>query len=98
MGMILEKNVWTLELSKNGIAQYGPEYDQSRIFDIRPKPKFSFKKMRPSAEDISRSRRYEVSFSSPNSEVKCIKYDILDFCNHLLVTANFAFENNRVLL
>ena len=40
MGMILEKNVWTLELSKNGIAQYGPEYDRSRIFDIRPKPKF----------------------------------------------------------
>ena len=62
------------------------EYDRSRIFDIRPKPKFSFEKIRPSAEGISRSRRYEISFSSPNSEVECIKYDILDFCNPLLVT------------
>ena len=37
-----------------------PVYDQSRIFDIRPKPKFSFKKIRPSAEGMSRSQRYEV--------------------------------------
>ena len=51
-----------------------PEYDQSRIFDIRPKPKFSFKKIRPSAEGISQSRRYEVSFSSPSSEVHQIRY------------------------
>ncbi len=28
-------------------------YDRSHIFDIRPKPKFSFKKIRPSAEDLS---------------------------------------------
>ena len=74
------------------------EYDRSRIFDIRPKPKFSFKKIRPSAEGISRSRRYKISLSSPNSEVECIKYDVLDFCNNLLLTANFPFENNRVLL
>ena len=71
------------------------EYDRSRIFDIRPKPKFSFKKIRPSAEGIS--RRYEVSFSSPNSEVEFINYHLLDFCNYLLVAANFPFENNRVL-
>ena len=36
--------------------------------------------------------------STSLSEVECIKYDILDFCNHLLVTANFSFENNMVLL
>ena len=77
---------------------FGAEYDRSCNFDIRPKPKISFKKIRPSAEGISRSRRQEVSFSSPNSEVECIKYDILDFCNHLLVTANFPLENNMVLL
>ena len=28
------------------------EYDQSRIIDIRPKPKFSFSKIRPSAEGM----------------------------------------------
>ena len=39
-----------------------------------------------------------VQISSPNTEVECIKYDILDFCNHLFVAANFPFENNRVLL
>ena len=33
------------------------------------------------------------SLSSPNSKVECIKYNILDFCNYLLVTANFFFEN-----
>ena len=41
---------------------------------------------------------YEISFSSPNSEVECIKYNILDFFNHFLVTPNSPFENNRVLL
>ena len=35
-------------------------YDRSRIFDIRPKLKFSFWKIRPSAEGLSWSRRYEV--------------------------------------
>ena len=34
-------------------------YDRSRIFDIRPKPKFSFKKIRLLAEGISRSQRYK---------------------------------------
>ena len=85
-------------LSQLGIQQGDPmgqawiyllrtEYDRSRIFDIRPKPKFSFQKIRPSAEDLSQSRRYEFckfclwnSFSSPNSEVECIKYNLLDFC------------------
>ena len=38
----------------------GPEYDRSCIFDIRPKPKFSLWKIRPSAEGLSRSRRYEI--------------------------------------
>ena len=56
------------------------------------------KKIRPLAKGISRSRRYKISFTSPNSEVECIKYDILDFCNHLLLPANFPFENNRVFL
>ena len=87
-------------LVKSGLCKYQfpTEYDRSNIFDIRPKPKFSFKKIKPTAEGISQSRRYEISFSSPNGEVECIKYHILDFCNHLLVTANFPFENNRVLL
>ena len=35
-------------------------YDRSRIFDIRPKPKFSFQKIRPSVKGLSRSRRYLV--------------------------------------
>jgi hypothetical protein len=66
-----------------------PEYDRSRIFDIRPKPK-------PKVQSF-------VNFalgtpSSHNSEVECIKYNLLDFCNHLSVTANVPFENNRVLL
>ena len=74
------------------------EYDRSRIFDNRQKPKFYFKKIRPSVQGTRQSRRYKISFGSLNSEVECIKYDILDFCNHLLVTANFPFENNRVLL
>ena len=30
--------------------------------------------------------------------MECINYNFLDFCNYLLVTANFHFENNRVLL
>ena len=34
------------------------EYDQSRIFDIRPKPKFSF--LEAFAKGISQSRRYDV--------------------------------------
>ena len=38
------------------------------------------------------------SFSSHKSEVECIKYNLLDFCNYLLVTANFPFENNSFLL
>ena len=38
------------------------------------------------------------SFSSPNSEVECIKYNLLDFCNYLLVAANFPLENDRILL
>ena len=48
--------------NKNSILDFCPRpvYDRSRIFDIRPKPKFSFKKIRPSAEDISQSRRYEL--------------------------------------
>jgi hypothetical protein len=29
--------------------------------------------------------------------VECIKYNLLDFRNYLLATANFPFENNRVL-
>ena len=33
----------------------------------------------------------------PISEVECIKYNLIDFCNYLLVTANFLFENNRVV-
>ena len=97
--------IYKFNISKTNVHTYcflqstlRAEYDRSRIFDIRPKPKSSFKKIRPSAEGISRSRRNEISFCSPNSEVECIKYDILDFCNHLLVTANFSFENTRVLL
>ena len=35
-------------------------YDQSRIFDLMLKPKFSFQKIKPSAEGISQSSRYEV--------------------------------------
>ena len=54
-------------------------------------------KIRTLAEGISQSRRYEVSFNSPNPEVESIKNNILDFCNHLLVTANFPFEINRFL-
>ena len=34
------------------------EYDRSRIFDIRPKPKTLIQKIRPSAEGLSRSRSY----------------------------------------
>ena len=65
--------------------------------------KFSFQKIRHS----SRSRMYEVlyfclwnSFSSPKSEVECIKYNIIDFCdrNYLFVAAGFLFANNRRLL
>ena len=41
------------------------------------------KKIKPTAEGISQSRRYEISFSSPNGEVECIKYDIVDFCDWL---------------
>ena len=37
---------------------YVPEYDRSRIFDIRPKPKTLIQKIRPSAEDLSGSRSY----------------------------------------
>ena len=60
-------------------------YDQSHIFHIRLKPKFS--------SFVNFALRN--SFSSPNSEVGCIKYNLLDFCNYLLVTANLPFENNR---
>ena len=67
-------------------------YDQSRIFDIRLKPKFSFLKIRPSAEGIKVWSFVNFNF------VECIKYNLLDFCNYLLVTANFPLENNRVLL
>ena len=53
---------------------------------------------------LGQSRRYDIwrfclrnSFISPNSEVECIKYNLIDFCDCLLVTSNFSFENNRVL-
>ena len=34
-------------------------YDQSRIFDMMPKPKFTFKKIRPSAKGITWIRKYD---------------------------------------
>ena len=43
------------------------ENDRSHIFDIRPKPEFSFKKIRPSAEGISRSRRYNFALGTPTT-------------------------------
>ena len=45
--------------------------------------------------EYDRSRIFDIS---PNSEVECIKYNVLDFCNYLLVAANFPFDNNRVLI
>ena len=75
----------TYQLGKNQVILI--VYDQSR----RPKAKTYIKKIRPLAEGISRSGRYEVSFRSPSGEVECIKYHILDFCK-------FPFENNRILL
>ena len=56
-----------------------------------------FKKLglRPRAEAEAEGMKFckfcpRNSFSSPNSEVECIKYNLLDFCNYLLVTANFV--------
>ena len=59
-----------------------PKYDQSRIFDIRPKPKVRFC-----------NRNF---FSSPNSEVECIKYNLLEFSNYLFVTTDFPSANNKL--
>ena len=63
-------------------------------FRIAPTPEYG----RSLIFDISHSRSYKISFSSPNSEMECIKYNYLDFCNYLLATANFPFENKSVLL
>ena len=42
---MVSKSVWCICSS---------EYEQSCTFDIRPRPKFSFKRIRPLAKDISR--------------------------------------------
>jgi hypothetical protein len=57
-----------------------------------------FEKIRPLAKGISLSQSFALKTSSAALIVECIKYNLLDFCNCLLVTAYFPFENNRVLL
>ena len=57
---LLETNSALVRIGRCQVFQ--AEYERSRIFDLRPKPKFSFKKIWPSAEGISRSRRYDFVF------------------------------------
>ena len=57
---LVSTTTWYFIMSDEARSQPDPEYDQSRIFEIRPKPKFSFLKIRPLAEGISRSGRYKV--------------------------------------
>ena len=68
-------------------------YDQSRIFDIRQKRKFSFQKIRPSAGGISRTRDTKFSKFCPWNTFSSSPR----FLIYLSVTAYFPFDNNRFL-
>ena len=67
---------------------------------LRQSRSFHFKKLglQPKAEaEGTKFCKFHPQnpFSSHKSEVECIKYNLLDFCNYLLVTANFLFENTQ---
>ena len=70
---------------------------------LRQSRSFHFKKLglqpKAEAEGTKFCKFYPRNFfSSHKSEVECIKYNLLDFSNYLLVTTNFPFENNRFLV
>ena len=86
----------------------GPVVYRSQIFDIRPKPKASIQKIRPSAEGLSRSRRCGTILLSSQYFKHCkllMNFGIL--CKHfgtvtqcsvyptvpVLLTENFGKQN-----
>ena len=62
-------NTYTLYTRDGGwLGVNGSGYDQSRIFDIRPKPKTLIQKIRPSAEGLSLSQSYGFAVSRTGTE------------------------------